>query len=732
VTRRPIGLFLLLTLAPDPGAGQPLPNGVDRRTVRAVRLADSERVILDGRLDEDVWRRTAPAADFVQIDPANGMPATEKTEVHVAYDAHALYLGVICFDSEPDRWVAYQKRRDETLPADDKLRWTIDTFLDGRTGYFFEMNPLGSMADALMGASGQNRQWDGIWEGRARRSGIGWTLEVEIPFRTLNFNPASDTWGINFERTVQRKNETSIWMGWARNQGLMRMTNAGHVTGIRHVTQGRGLDLKPYALAAAQASPGRGAPAFRAERNAGVDLFYNPTPTLRATFTVNTDFAQTEVDQRQVNLTRFSLFFPERRDFFLDGANFFDFSGGGTSEAQVTPFFSRRIGLSAALTPQPIDVGAKLTGQAGRQDVGLLHVRTRAVEGEGMIGEDFTVARIKRRLLQQSYVGALYTRRDGRAPGAGASHTAGLDFRLATARFLGSQNLNATGWFLHATGPGRTTGNAAYGLSVEYPNDRWSGGLYMREVQRNFDPAVGFVTRRDFRRFRSSASFGPRPRASRLVRRFEFGAAAEALTDLDGRMLERAFDFTLLEVTFHSQDGFGLGLTRRYERLDAPFPISRGITLPQGAEYDATRVEASWQTASRRPVSVGGRVETGGFYSGRRHRIVSGLTFRAPGYVLALNAEWNRVRLAQGRFGSHVYRVVGETQFTPFVALVNNVQFDTVSRVLGWQSRFRWILRPGSDLYVVYTHNWLDDPVAGRFTSLDRRAASKLLYTHRL
>ena len=314
-----------------------------RRTVTAVRLPDGESVTLDGRLDEPTWSRAVPAADFMQVDPTNGDPATERTEVRILFDRERLYLGVTCFDSEPDAWIGWQLRRDERNFSDDGFMWTIDTFLDGRTGYFFEMNPSGWMADALMGLNGENREWDGIWNARVLRSEIGWTLEIEIPFRTLNFNPDNDTWGINFQRVVRRKNEQSIWTGWARNQGVRRMSNAGLVTGIRDVTQGHGLDIKPYGLVSSLASPGRGNRAMTTDTSAGLDLFYNPTPLLRANLTINTDFAQTEVDQRQVNLTRFSLFFPEQRDFFLDGTTFFDFASDGCNNHVALQAYTRAL-----------------------------------------------------------------------------------------------------------------------------------------------------------------------------------------------------------------------------------------------------------------------------------------------------------------------------------------------------------------------------------------------------
>jgi hypothetical protein len=730
-----ISLFLLVVgvAAAQAQQGPSASGNGERRSVSATPLEIEERIALDGVLDEPVWQRAVPASDFIQIDPDNGRPATEPTEVRIAYDTNALYLGVTAFDSEPDRWLGYERRRDQFLSSDDRFMWTIDTFLDERSGYFFEMNPSGLMADSLFGVNGNNRQWDGIWNARVRHSDIGWTIEIEIPFRTLNFNPESDTWGMNFQRTVRRKNEDSIWMGWARNQGLRRMANAGHVTGIRDATQGLGLDIKPYGLFTAQASPGRGAGSFDRDANAGVDLFYNPTPSLRAVFTVNTDFAQTEVDQRQVNLTRFSLFFPERRDFFLDGATFFDFASplDGT-DLRITPFFSRRIGLSASATPQPINFGTKVTGQVGNQDVGLLHVQTGNDEDDGFIGEDFTVARLKRRLLTQSYVGAMYTRRDQRLDGAVARHTAGVDYRFATNRFLGSQNFETGGWFLHATRPGISSGNNAFGANVVYPNDLWNARVDVSEVQANFDPAVGFVTRRDYRRYSPQVNFQPRPRGHRYIRQFIFGADTEILTDLKNELLTRGALLTLAEVVLHSQDSIAFDVSETRERLDAPFEISRGITLPLGAQYDFRRYIVRGQTANRRVLALEGLHGRGEFYSGTREETVVNLTLRIrPGYIVYMTGEWNAIRLAEGSFRTRLYRLVGETQFTPFIALVNNFQFDSQSSVLGWQSRFRWIMKPGNDLYVVYTHNWVEQAQFDRFASLDKQFASKVLYTHR-
>ncbi len=309
-----------------------------------------ESIHLDGRLEEPVWQRSLPATDFVQQDPVNGGAPTERTEVRIVFDEEHFYMGVICFDSEPDKLLGNTMKRDEFLMADDRFMWVIDTFLDARTGYFFEMNPSGLMADSLMGTGGSNeRAWDGIWNARVLRSEVGWTIEIEIPFRTLNFDPNGSSWGINFQRSIRRKNEENLWTGHARNQGLRHLPSAGLVTGITEISQGLGLDVKPYLVGTLNSAPGRGDPRVHGDADVGVDLFYNLTPGLRANLTVNTDFAQTEVDQRRVNLTRFSLFFPEKRDFFLDGSTFLNFYLPDPFEI-VSPRFSPFSAVASALT----------------------------------------------------------------------------------------------------------------------------------------------------------------------------------------------------------------------------------------------------------------------------------------------------------------------------------------------------------------------------------------------
>ena len=718
-------------------------GGIERRQMVAMQIDLEDVIRLDGVLDESVWQAAVPAADFRQQDPENGAAATEPTEVRIVYTRDALYMGVTCYDSEPDKWLGFQRGRDGGLGSDDRFMWTIDTFLDGRTGYFFEMNPSGLMADALQGSSDANdRQWDGIWNARALRSEIGWTLEIEIPFRTLNFSPTNDAWGINFQRTVRRKNEESLWMGWARNQGLRRMSNAGLLSGLNvgDVTQGHGLDIKPYVVGEASRdwrTPGATG-TTRRDADVGVDLFYNLTPGLRANLTVNTDFAQAEVDQRQTNLTRFSLFFPEKRDFFLDGSLFFNFADGGSGNGfggggvDLAPFFSRRIGLDDRGTPQAINFGSKLTGQAGAFDVGVLHVQTR--EEAATPGEDVSVMRLKRRFFQQSYIGGIYTRRAARGAGIADRHTAGVDFELATSTFLGRQNLVANGFLVKAPLPGATSEDLAIGMQLEFPNDPLDAQIEYREVQANYDAAVGFTRRVGFRQYNPRVSYSVRPRNHPVIRRIESEFGGDFFVDPHSNdALDHEIEIKVVEVQAHSQDSVEFNVVPTYERLVEDFRIAPGVTLPIGNEYNFTRYQVQLNTAGRRLLSVRPEVEWGEFYSGDRVRVGLQSNVRVmPGVMFTLATEWNKVELAEGRFYTRLYRGLSELQFTPFMSWVNNVQYDTQSAVLGWQSRYRWIVQPGNDIYFVYNHNWLDDPLASRkFRSIDSRLSSKLLYTYR-
>ena len=710
---------------PTPPAADILSSG--RRTMTAERMRDDEHIVLDGVLDEAVWGRAQHAGEFIMQDPVLGGTPTERTEIRIVFNKDHLYIGATLYDSEPDKLKGNTRKRDEFLSADDRFMWTMDTFLNQQTGYFFEMNPAGLMADALMGPGGTNaREWDGIWNARVLQSDIGWVVEIDIPFRTLAFDPNAPAWGINFQRTVRRKNEELLWTGHQRNQGLRRMATAGLLLGLKDVTQGLGLEVKPYASGNLSDAPGRTPPAVRrGEANVGLDVTYNFTPSLRGVATVNTDFAETEVDQRLVNLTRFPLFLPERRAFFLDGATFFDF----TNRA----FFSRRIGLDSRGQPQRIDIGAKVTGQAGRQDIGALYVRTG--EDGGALGEDFLVLRTRRRILRQSYFGALYTGRATRGQSdVGTRHTVGADMRLATQSFFGNKNLDGSAFVLWNSTANGQKDNLSYGMTAFYPNDIWEAGFAFTEVQKNYDPAIGFTPRRGFRQTAPSFYYNPRPFRHPRIRRFSFGAEADLVTDMRNRFVTRGFSLRPFRVELHSGDNAEVNILPQYERLEFDFPISSSITLPAGRDYTFTRYSIAVNTANQRLVALRPRVEWGGFLSGTRRELGLDIGLRPrPGVTINLANEWNHVALAEGTFDTRLHRAIIDTQFSPFMYLVNNIQYDSVSRVLGWQSRFRWIVVPGNDVFFVYTHNWIEDSLDPnqKFRTLDRRGAAKVVYTRR-
>jgi len=720
-----------------------------RPEIRAYRLADGESIVVDGAPDEAAWQKALPATDFLQRDPDNGAPATEKTEVRVVFDRDRIILGVICFDSEPTRLLGNQMQRDQPFSSDDRFMFTIDPFLDGRTGYFFEINPSGAMGDGLIsgptggggGFGGEmEKSWDGIWLARVRRTDTGWTAEVEVPFKTVNFNPDTDTWGANFQRTVRRKNEDSLWTGWLRDEGLTRMSNAGRVGGITDISQGIGLDLKPYLLGAASNAPGRRLPDTTGDFDLGLDAFYNVTPALKANFTVNTDFAETEVDERRTNLTRFPLFFPEKREFFLDGANYFEFPGDDES-----PFFSRRIGLNAG-EPQPIVYGAKLTGQIGRQDVGFLQVSTSeedvSIDGDKvrLEGEDFTVARVRHRFGSQSSLGMIYTRRAARESIVDPRHTAGADLALATPDFVGGSRLDSGAWYVHTSKPRFTSEDGdtpldgrsdSYGWYASVSKDPYRAEVSFKEVQPAYDAAIGFTRRRSYRNWNPELSWQPRFDDHRWFRGVQISGEADINLNLENHVVDRNLRMTPFELEFHSGDNLEFQLFKQTENLDQDFEISDGVILPVGSSYDWLRYQMVYDGAEHRAVSGRAEYSWGDFWNGSRREVNLDLNVRPrPGISLQLSAEFNDVTLPLGSFTTRLYRLDARTQFNPWTSLSNNVQYDSESGEVGWQLRFRWIQKPGNDVFFIWTQNWMDEDGRG-FSALDRRGAAKIVRTIR-
>ncbi|HSG09423.1 MAG TPA: DUF5916 domain-containing protein [Longimicrobiales bacterium] len=730
----------------------------------AHRLANGTSIQLDGHLDDAGWLEATPVSDFTQQEPVEGGPPSRRTEVRVAYDQDHLYVGAMIFD-DPEGILAYQKRRDASLYTDDRFMLILDTFLDGRTGYFFEINAAGLMGDGILGGGGGgggpgggggfgggggglNKSWDGIWDTRVARLADGWSAEIRIPFRTLNFDPGLDTWGINFQRTVRRTNEEILWRGYRRNQGIFRVINAGRLTGLQDMSQGVGLEARPSAVGnwreVADAADRTTFP-----KDVSLDLSYSITSSLRASLSLNTDFAEVEVDDRRVNLTRFPERFPERRNFFLEGSGVFSFA----ERNGVSPYFSRRIGLEEG-EQIPVRYGARVTGQVGKYELGFIQVGTGShdyVTEENDVtidafvpAEEFTIARLRRAFWSQSTLGAIYTRRST-APHDGTDvrdrHTAGMDLNLQTANLFGNKNAQFELFWVWNSNPDPTEDLGlgdltARGLRFDFPNDLWSGHLSFREFGKGYDPEIGFVTRRDFRRVEPQVSWSPRPESIEWLRKLRFSAQFTYQQSLStGQDEERQWEFTLLDMDFESGDNIQFNSTHLFEYLDEAFEVRKGIEIQPGAFANwAWRLEG--RTASRRKVSTNVEFGRSGFWDGTRTSVELGLTVRPnPGLDLSWDWERNHVDLPQGTFNASLYRMSTGWDASPWVSLTGNVQYDNVSDLVGLFTKLRWIVRPGNDVFLVYSHNWergfTSDLLDRRYTTISRGASVKVNYTYR-
>ena len=762
------GILLAMWLLPGVHPGAAAPAGAQETdtvlavarggdvppTAEAYRLTGPADVDLDGVLsDDEPWSRAEPIDDFVQVEPETGAEPSERTVVYVVYDAEALYIGAKMYD-DPGAVLAYQKRRDAGLGTDDRFMWILDTFRDGRTGYFFEINPAGLMGDGLLGAGGHfgvNKSWDGVWEARTARLEDGWSAEIRIPFGTLNFDPADDSWGFNVQRTIRRRNEEIRWSGHRLNQTLFEPVHAGTLTGIRDVSQGLGLEVTPYAVQNWRQTTAADDPtSFPGD--VGVDVGYSITPGLRAAVSVNTDFAEVEVDQRRVNLTRFPLFFPEQRDFFLEGSGVYSFA----PRSGPTPYFSRRIGLREGQAV-PIDFGGRLGGQAGPYELGFLQVRTGATES--FAREDFTVARVKRAIFEQSTLGAIYTRRASAAGPDGVAppdrHTVGVDLDFATSRLFGDKNFEMEAFLAWNSDPGyvapgdRPPAGAddpdedpgfgdltARGFRLNFPNDVWEAHVSYREFGHAYDPAVGFVRRNDFRRVEPRVAWNPRPASIPWIRQLSFSTQFRYLEGLEDDVVEeRRWDFEVLGVEMESGDRIELSATHLFEYLDRGFDVAEGVAvLPGGYRNWEWTLEGS--TAGRRPVAVEAEVSGGGFWDGDRIGYRAELSVRpTPGVSASFDYDRNEVTLPRGSFDTNLFRLNSGWDVSPWASVTTTVQYDDVSEILGFFGLLRWIVKPGNEVFVVYTHNWLsaddDDPLDRDFVTLTRGASAKVTYTFR-
>jgi hypothetical protein len=696
-----------------------------RATIRAVRLTAPMR--LDGVLDEAVYTSVPPISDFIQVEPQEGAPATEKTEVWITFDRDYIYVSFRCSESEPTRVVANEMRRDggSLWQGNDIVGFLFDTFYDRRNSLQFTVNPIGGRSDAQVTNERQwNDDWNPIWDVKVGRFEGGWTVEAALPFKSLRYRPGrAQIWGFNVMRANAWKNELSFITRIPNalgRRGLSQASLAATIVGLEAPPGSRNLEIKPYAISD-----------LTSDRNAtprvsndvsgdiGLDVKYGLTQNLTADFTYNTDFAQVEADEQQVNLTRFSLFFPEKREFFLENQGTFSF-GGAAPNAWMGPsdtpilFYSRRIGLNRG-RPVPIEVGGRMTGRLGRYSLGVLSMRADDEPVSGSRQTSFSVVRLKRDLLRRSSVGILFTGRSVGQSGIGTNTAYGLD-----GTFAFFDNLAINTYWARTQTEGLSGDESSYRAQLDYAGDRYGVQAERLVIGDHFNPEMGFLRRDDMRRNFGLFRFSPRPRSIKSVRKFSWSGSMDYAANGTGRLETRALNGEFA-IEFQNSDRFGVTYNDTYEFLPRPFPIGPGVTLPVGG-YNFADLRVGMSFGQHRKLSGNVTAEHGTFYSGDRTAVsVSrGRVNVASQLSLEPTYSVNWVDLPQGSFTTHLVGSRVTYTMTPLMFTSALVQYNSASHAVMANVRLRWEYRPGSELFVVYNEE--RDTLGRRFPDLANRA----------
>jgi len=688
----------------------------DAPVVQAAKMSSTP--VLDGRvLGDSAWIGLSPTSGFWQVQPDDGEPATQKTEVYVGFSDDALYIGVIAYDDDPDAILVTDSRRDSDLGETDSFQVVIDGLRDGQNGFVFGTNPAGIEYDGQVtregsggalgsGSGGFNLNWDGTWDVATEISGIGWSAEMRIPFRTLRYGRGeTQTWGINFQRNIRRNNEISYWAPLSRQRNLYRVSEAGSVTGIAPPVH-KNLKISPYVLG----SSSRGGELVGSENNSelGFDIKYSITPSLTLDATYNTDFAQVEADERKVNLDRFSLFFPEKRPFFLENAGQF---AVGDAEA-VEMFFSRRIGISDEGDQLPIEGGVRVSGKIGNStNVGFLHMSSEAVAGVAP-GNKFTVARLNQELPGRSAIGFIVVNRDGDgshlvAPGMDENQTYAIDGRWGI-----GENLSLSAWAATTSTPGLNGRDEAFTAKAIYDSAKWAYRLEYGQVGEDFNPEVGFLSRSGFRRFRAFLMRRIRPEDMWGLLEIRPHASYTVHRDFDG-FQESGFSHN--DIHWEFRNGYevhtGINLTR--EGVKDAFDIIDGVTIEPGT-YEHSEVDLVFHTNQAAPFSLALHTTVGGRFGGDRVSLEPTLRYRiGETFSSELSYNYNEFDLPVdgGKFEANLVRLRLSYSFTPKILLQALVQYNELDDILGTNLRFSWLQSANSGLFLVY--NEIDERGVG-------------------
>ncbi len=749
--RRSVGRLLTACLALSRWflfCATPLAVADELRSTAAHRI--SGRIRIDGLLDERAWREIPDIGEFVQAIPHSGEKPTEATEVRIAYTNETLYIAIRCHDHRPGQIVATEMGRDAVLTANDNVEIVLDTYHDRHNAYYFSTNPLGALVDGRVTESQYpDLNWDGIWNVRTHVDEGGWTAEFEIPFKTLGFDAKNHTWGLNVSRYLARLQEFSRWTSASFDAQLYQMGRAGELTGLEGLSQGLGLDVKPYGVTGFARDTIINEP-LGGTYTGGGDISYRITSNLVSNTTFNTDFTETQADAMQVNLTPYSLYYPEKRAFFLEDASMFQFGGLGAPQVggpgggapppngapggpppDFLPFYSRMIGLPDGLEV-PIHFGEKLTGKIGRFDVGLVDVETGNLRQDGRTvaeGTNLAVARVKYNFWRQSYIGAMFT--DGDPLGETHNQMEGIDLKLATSDILNTdKNLSLTLFGSKTQTSGVTGQNASYGGELTYPNDLITFDSKWYVIGQNYDPLLGFVNRRGVRDSTTMLQFGPRPRFWN-IRQMLFMASYTNYYSLVHRATETTvLQLSPLQWTFNSGESIGYMYMVNYDALFQPWAINPGTNLPVGGyHYGSHNFNAG--SSPTRPLSFNLGYSFGPFYGGTNRQATFGITWKTDTHLsTSVTLQENWIALPEGRFNTSLAMLNLSYSFTNHISLANLVQYNSQSRSIGLQSRLRWILRPGTELWVVLNDNYIENQF-DRFASAQTSLRIKFDHTFR-
>ena len=654
-----------------------------------------ESVKIDGVLNEEVWNSAASFSNFSQVEPKSFAKPSQKTEVRVFSTSSALYIGVKCFDTEPDKILAKERRRDNPGRGDDRVRIAFDTFGRGTNYYYFGVAGGGGKADGVVKAGSRpDLTWDTIWDCDTSLDSEGWYVEFEIPFRSLAFDKNNSVWGFNIEREIRRNNEKLRWASPTRLRSMWTLQGLGKLKGLNDLKKGIGLDLRPTLLTRYRSLDGSESD-FDLEPS--FDAFYRLTPSLTATMTWQTDFAETDVDERQVNTTRFPLFFPEKRAFFLEDAEKFGF--GGISRSPL-PFHSRTIGLDSNGNRVPIRLGSKITGKEGKWNIGLLGVGLE--ETTELDSDEVYVGRVSYDIFDESSVGGIFTLGDPRSNEE--AETVGVDFELKDSSFINDNIGIFRGWAMRTdTEKGSDTG---WGLTAMYPNKPVWGRITVQKMGDDLDPAVGFLRRPGIYELWSFISYETYPKTD-LINEIDFDLQTHIDTDLDLNALTEEIELET-EIEFTSGDFLEMSIRRERELFDKDFEIFDNIIISEG-DYDYWRANAQLGTAQSRGVygSIGSDLGLTDYLDGKRYGANGKIGWHPSSSLsMELGGNFRWYELKGGEFETII--VDGSIRFTPTkkIALTTRVQFDTVSNELGINSRLRWMMNPASDIYLVFNQGF--------------------------